>query len=131
MSTDLHSNRFTILCVDDEENQLLLRKLLLERAGYRVVAAGCSRDGLAAFEATPIHIAVLDYWMSGGNGLQLARELKRRKDSLPVVILSAYSELPGETIGIADAWIPKGAASEALLNKIAELLKQARLPNPI
>jgi CheY-like chemotaxis protein len=129
MSTGVHSDNFTILCVDDEENQLLLRKRLLERAGYNVVAVRSSREGLAAFESSPIHIAVLDYWMTGGNGLQLAQELKRRRGSLPVVILSAYSELPGETIGIADAWITKGMASETLLKKIAELLNRHNSQN--
>jgi|SRR5947209_7269458 len=119
------NNGFTILCVDDEENQLLLRKLLLQRAGYKVVLAESYRAGLAAFESNTVDLAVVDYWMGGGNGLQLASELKRNNRRLPVLILSAYSELPGETIGIADGWLTKGLSSEALLAKIAELLDGA------
>src|SRR5690349_11347467 len=87
---------FTILCVDDEENQLILRRLLLQQAGYNVVLADSSRTGLAAFQSNPVDLAVVDYWMTGGNGLQLASELKKCKSELPVLILSAYSELPGE-----------------------------------
>jgi DNA-binding response OmpR family regulator len=115
----------TILCVDDEANQLVLRKLLLENAGYRVLTADSFRSALAAFQSQAIDLAVVDYWMTGGNGVQLASELKRHKESLPIVILSAYSELPGETIGIADAWITKGGASQTLLAKIEELLARA------
>ena len=112
----------TILCVDDEANQLALRKLILEKAGYRVLTADCYRSALDVFQSNSIDLAVLDYWMAGGNGVQLASELKQYKEKLPIVIFSAYSELPGETIGLADAWITKGAASEILLAKIRELL---------
>jgi len=115
----------TILCVDDEANQLVLRKLLLESAGYRVLTADSFRSALATFLSHTIDLAVVDYWMTGGNGVQLASELKRHQESLPIVILSAYSELPGETIGIADAWMTKGGASQILLAKIEELLARA------
>ncbi|HXW92890.1 MAG TPA: response regulator [Terriglobales bacterium] len=115
----------TILCVDDEANQLVLRKRLLENAGYRVLTADSFRSALLTFESNAIDLAVVDYWMRGGNGVQLAGELKRHREDLPIVILSAYSELPGETIGIADAWITKGGASQTLLAKIAELLARA------
>jgi len=126
MIAPVRTDEPTILCVDDEQPQLLLRKALLERAGYHVISADSYRAGLAAFERNTVNLAVLDYWMSGGNGVQLACELKRRASHLPVVILSAFCELPGETIGIADAWITKGMASEALLAKIAELLSRNR-----
>jgi DNA-binding response OmpR family regulator len=118
--------------VDDEANQLALRKVLLEKAGYRVLTADSYHSALEVFQANSIDLAVLDYWMAGGNGVQLASELKQHKPELPIVILSAYSELPGETIGLADAWITKGAASGILLNKIGELLAHpvpAHLPD--
>jgi DNA-binding response OmpR family regulator len=121
----VNGNAATILCVDDEENQLVLRKLLLENAGYRVLTADSFRSALAIVALHAIDLAIVDYWMTGGNGVQLAGELKRRKENLPIVILSAYSELPGETIGIADAWITKGGASQTLLAKIEELLARA------
>jgi DNA-binding response OmpR family regulator len=115
----------TILCVDDEVNQLVLRKLLLENAGYRVLTADSFRSALATFQSHTIDLAIVDYWMTGGNGVALASELKRHRESLPIVILSAYSELPGETIGIADAWITKGGVSQTLLAKVEELLARA------
>jgi CheY-like chemotaxis protein len=119
----------TLLCVDDEASQLVLRKLLLENAGYRVLTASSLRAALRIFQDHPVDLAVLDYWMAGGNGVQLAIELRRHNKDLPIVILSAYSELPGETISIADAWITKGAASETLLGKIAELLRKPLEPS--
>ena len=115
----------TILCVDDERNQLALRKLLLEKSGYIVLTADSYRSALETFKSKSIDLAVVDYWMADANGVRLATELKQQNPNLPIVILSAYSELPGETIGIADAWITKGTASPTLLSKIAELLARA------
>ena len=114
----------TILCIDDEENQLVLRKLMLERAGYRVLTAESPAEALALFGSDTVDLVIVDYYMPGMNGLALAREILRQK-KLPIVVLSAYAELPGESIGTADTWIMKGTASEELLRRIAELLSRS------
>lgn len=114
----------TILCIDDEENQLALRKLMLERAGYRVLTAESPAQAIALFGSDTVDLVIVDYYMPGMNGLALAREILRQK-KLPIVVLSAYAELPGESIGTADTWIMKGTASEELLRRIAELLSRS------
>ena len=117
----MEKTKATILCIDDETNQLVLRKLMLERAGYRVLTAESPAQAIALFGSDTVDLVIVDYYMPGMNGLTLAREILRQK-KLPVVVLSAYAELPGESIGTADMWIMKGAASEELLRKIRELL---------
>ena len=114
----------TILCIDDEENQLVLRKLMLERAGYRVLTAESPAEAIALFGSETVDLVIVDYYMPGMNGLALAREILRQK-KLPIVVLSAYAELPGESIGTADTWIMKGTGSEELLRRIAELLSRS------
>lgn len=120
----MEKTQATILCVDDEENQLALRKLLLERAGYRVLTAESPAKAIELFQSDAVDLVILDYYMPGMNGLSLAREILQKK-RLPVVVLSAYAELPGESIGTADTWIMKGSASEELLRRIAELLARS------
>ncbi len=115
----------TILCVDDEENQLALRKLMLERAGYRVLTAESPAKAIEVFRPDAVDLVIVDYYLPGMNGLSLARELLRQK-KLPIVVLSAYAELPCESIGAADVWITKGNASEELLTKLEELLSRTR-----
>jgi CheY-like chemotaxis protein len=123
--SDMHNTtrQGTILCVDDEENQLVLRKLVLERAGYHVLTAESAVKAMELFGSKPIDLVIVDYYMPGMNGLALATELLRQK-KVPVVMLSAYAELPGESIGIADIWITKGNAAENLLTTVAELLQR-------
>lgn len=45
--------------------------------------------------------------MSDLNGVAVAREMKKLNFNTPIIILSAYQSLPGEVIGIADAWLRK------------------------
>ena len=54
-----------VLCVDDETIGLQVRKLLLERAGYRVLTAPDGYAGLALFSSEPVEVVVLDYSMPG------------------------------------------------------------------
>lgn len=117
----------TILCIDDETLQLLLRKLLLESEGYAVITAESGQEALKLFKAHSVDLVILDYWMSGLNGVSVAREMKQMKPTIPIMIFSAYQSLPGEVIGVADAWLRKGEIEMAdLLNRVATLLKRQR-----
>ena len=120
----------TILCVDDEPNQLLLRKLMLEKAGYRVLTAESPAQALELFDLNPVNLVIVDYYMPGMTGLALATALLQKR-RLPVMVLSAYPELPGESIGVANIWITKGTSPEELLLKLADLLAERRDPSSL
>ena len=70
------SARDLILCIDDEVSNLELRKLLLERAGYNVLACHSANAGLAAFDSMPVRLVLLDFSMPGLNGAQLAKVMQ-------------------------------------------------------
>jgi CheY-like chemotaxis protein len=97
----------TVLCVEDEEPQLMLRKLLFEEAGFKVLAADSGKQALELFNSHQIAAVVMDYWMSPMNGTKLAEEMKKLNEKVPIVILSAWASLPGEILGIADIWLRK------------------------
>ncbi len=118
----------TILCIDDEEPGLKVRKILLETAGHKVFTALSGLEGITVFESEDIDAVILDYWMAGMNGVTTARELKRMKPSVPIIILSAYGTLLDETLGVADVWIRKGEEDPQYLLGALEALLQARAP---
>jgi CheY-like chemotaxis protein len=118
----------TVLCIDDEEPGLKVRKILLESAGHRVLTARSGGEGIRVFQAEPVDAVILDYWMSGMNGVAVARELKRLRPSTPIIILSAYGTLLDEALGVADVWIRKGEEDpQYLLAKIKELLDNRKV----
>lgn len=114
----------TILCVDDEEPGLKVRRILLESAGYKVLTASSGREGIELFKTAIVDAAILDYWMSGLNGVATARELKRMNPSVPIMILSAYGTILDEMLGVADVWVRKGEEDpEYLLEVLAKLIR--------
>jgi len=116
-----------ILCIDDEQPGLSLRKALLESAGYSVLAASSGREGIRLFESEPVDAVILDYWMAGMNGLAVAREIKRLRPKVPIIILSAFLMFPDETTGLADQCLRKAEIEpEDLLNALAALLDNRR-----
>jgi CheY-like chemotaxis protein len=117
----------TILCIDDEEPGLKVRRILLETAGHRVLTALSGREGIEIYKSEDVDAVILDYWMAGMNGVATARELKRLKRSVPIIILSAYGTLLDETLGVADVWIRKGEEDPQYLLGALEALLQARV----
>lgn len=119
-----------ILCIDDEPDAIQIRRMLLESEGYKVFDAATGEEGLRQFQNHKIDAVVVDYWMSGMNGLVVAREIKKLEPTMPIIVLSGYSELPGEAVGIADRWILKGRSAQDLLDALAALTKEKSNKQP-
>lgn len=105
----------------------MLRKMLLESAGYDVLTAGSGREGLQLFRSKSVDAVIVDYWMADMNGLAVAKELRQLNRNTPIIVLSAYVPILDETIGLADLWVRKGEEDpEFLLAKLEELLEKRR-----
>ena len=112
----------TVLCVDDERIGLRVRKLMLESRGYTVLTAHSGDEGLMLFDANQVDVVVLDYYMPGLNGGEVASEMRRRRPGVPIVFLSAYFSLPSEALELADAFITKGDPPDVLIEKLQRLV---------
>lgn len=111
-----------ILCIDDEELGLRIRKIVLERAGYRVETAINGQGGLSIFGAEKVDVVVLDYFMPGMNGGEVAAEMRRVRPEVPILLLSAYINLPADVVSAVDCTILKGNGPEVLLARLREVL---------
>ena len=112
-----------VLCVDDEQVGLQIRKILLERAGYRVLTAPDGPSGLALFSAEPVQAVVLDYSMPGMHGGEVAVRMRQTKPHVPILLLSAYMGLSPEVTSLVDLYMTKGEGAPVLLEKLASLLQ--------
>ena len=112
-----------VLCVDDELVGLQVRKILLERAGYRVLTASDGPSGLAIFSAEPVEVVVLDYSMPGMHGGEVAVRMRQTKPRVPILLLSAYMGLSAEVTSLVDLYMTKGEGAPVLLEKLGSLLQ--------
>jgi CheY-like chemotaxis protein len=116
----------TILCVDDEEPVLFTQQAMLQAAGFRVFTARSGVEALSIFETEPVDVVLMDYWMTGMNGITAARRMKALRPEVPIVFLSAYAELLDEALGVAQAWIKKGEEEpEHLVARLSALAASA------
>jgi CheY-like chemotaxis protein len=114
-----------ILCIDDNEEGLEVRKLVLEAAGYSVLTAADGARWLELFADNPIAGVVLDYAMPGMNGGQVAAEMKRLKPDVPIVLLSGcVSEMPPDALNVVDLFIAKGSPTLSLTQELKKLVPQ-------
>ncbi len=119
-----------ILCVDDEVVGLRVRKILLERAGYKVLTAEDGHAGIELFANQPVDAVVLDYAMPGMHGGEVAKKMRQTKPEVPILLLSAYVGLPEEVSGLVDIYMTKGEGAPALLSKLGNLLSPRSASHP-
>ena len=118
-----------ILCIDDEEPALVLRRVLLENAGYRVFTALTGKQGIEVFRYQPIDVVILDYWMADMDGLDVAERLKTLSPKTPIIMLSGYTSILDEGLGKVDLWLRKGEGDpEQLLSAVVQALNSRQQP---
>lgn len=114
-----------ILCVDDEETPLILRKLVLEKEGFQVVTASSATQALEVANSIHVDVVVSDHLMPGTTGGELARRLKAAHPDLPIILLSGVNEIPADA-SFADAFISKVEGPGPLREKILSLTGKKR-----
>jgi CheY-like chemotaxis protein len=77
-----------ILIVDDDSTVQLTMRLLLERAGHRVVTASDGRKGLAQFQAGDFDLLFVDIFMPGMDGFETMRMVHQQKPLMPIIVIS-------------------------------------------
>jgi len=119
----------TILCVDDNEQSLSIRKVLLETRGYRVVTCQNGDEALARFKRGGIDLILADLIMPGLDGAKLIEEIKSLSPRTPAILLSGKVRIYDRDTQ-ADVFLPKGMYAPAeLLERIRLLLVRKRGPS--
>jgi CheY-like chemotaxis protein len=114
-----------ILCVDDEETSLLLRKPVLEQAGYEVMVAASAIQALEIISSRKIDLLLTDYLMPGQTGTELARAAKNICPELPVILLSGVTELPPDMENV-DLFVSKIEGPQSMCEKVGAVLNAYR-----
>lgn len=115
--------------VDDDEAIRDSLSLLLESEGLKARAYTAAREFLDDFEASTFACILLDMRMPDMNGLELLRELTARQIEIPVIMMTAYGDIPMAVHAMQEGavdFIEKPADSEMLLKRIWRCLNQQK-----
>ncbi len=121
----------TILVVDDEPVVLDVTRIYLELQGYRVLTETNSRVALEAFRVNPaaIDLLISDLTMPYLTGDYLARECLALRPSLPIILMTGYSDRVSEQamydLGVR-ALMLKPVIGTIFLNKVRQLLDSGK-----
>lgn len=118
----------TILCVDDNEQSLSHRKIMLETRGYRVAGYARGEEALERFRQGGIDLVVTDMAMPGLDGPQLIAAIKSLSPQTPAILISSKVRVYNHE-SQADVFLAKGMYAPAdLLERIRLLLVRKRGP---
>lgn len=119
-----------ILVIDDEpENQLLIR-MVLQGEGFEVVSCDNGTEGLRRLQQDPFALVVLDVMMPDFNGFQLYELLKadERTRRLPVIMLTALAQRRDYehalALGVKD-YVTKPFEPDELIARVRAALEEA------
>ena len=118
----------TILCVDDNEQSLSIRKVMLETRGYRVLAYSDAQQAMERFAQGGVDLVLTDLIMPGIDGSKLIENVKFISPETPAILLSGKVKVYEHETG-ADVFLAKGMYAPAdLLERIRLLLVRKRGP---
>ena len=89
-----------ILLVEDEKILSKSIKMILERAEYEVDTAYDGEEALEYAKTAIYDVMILDVMMPKLNGYQVARQLRKEKNGLPILMLTAKSQLEDRIEGL-------------------------------
>ena len=117
----------TALLIEDNEQNRYLATFLLERHGYRVVAAADGRAALSAIQGFTPDVILLDIQLPGMDGYEVAR-LLRELDSLraiPIIAVTSYAMLGDREKSLAagcNGYIEKPIDPDTFIREIQQVL---------
>lgn len=119
-----------LLCVDDRPQLLQLRKASLEPLGYSVLTATSASAAITMLEAHMTFAAVLlEYKSEGMDAEAVAHHIKQRFPDQPIILLSAYSEMPEPILWLVDEYVMRSEPVERLVQVVERVSRHSdKLP---
>jgi len=108
---------------------LELRKAALESQGYCVKLTSIGYAAIKTLGETSVAVVLLEYKQEGMDAEAIACHIKQRFSNLPIILLSAYSEMPERILWLLDEYVMKSELPEQLVPIIERAHRFAKQPN--
>ena len=120
----------TILIIEDEIELVRVLRSYLEQANFTVLSAVQGDTGLTLWVHKHPDLVILDLNLPGMDGLDVAREIRRKSDT-PIIMVTARVEETDRLIGLelgADDYITKPFSPREVVARVRAVLRRAGLP---
>jgi len=120
-----------ILVIDDDRRIRGLLQSYLAENGFRVSVAPTAAVARDKMRGLTFDLLILDVMMPGESGTALARSLRGAKERIPILMLSALSEIEDRISGLmagSDDYLPKPFEPRELLLRVQNLLRRSAPP---
>ena len=117
----------TILIIEDEIELSRVLSSYLEQANFQVIAAEQGDVGFALWSEKKPDLVILDLNLPGMDGLDIAREIRRKSDT-PIIMVTARVEETDRLIGLelgADDYITKPFSPREVVARVRAVLRRA------
>ncbi len=117
----------TILIIEDEVELVKVLRSYLEEAGFNVLTASRGDTGISTWEHKRPDLVLLDLNLPGVDGLDVARQIRRRGDT-PIIMVTARVEETDRLIGLelgADDYITKPFSPREVVARVRTVLRRA------
>jgi two-component system alkaline phosphatase synthesis response regulator PhoP len=118
-----------ILIVEDEPNMVAGLRDNFEYEGYQVITAGDGAEGLQRALADNPDLVVLDVMMPKMSGLDVCKQLKAKRPSVPIIMLTARGQEVDKVVGLelgADDYVTKPFSIRELIARVKAVLRRAQ-----
>jgi two-component system alkaline phosphatase synthesis response regulator PhoP len=119
-----------ILIVEDEPNMVAGLRDNFEYEGHQVITAGDGVAGLERAIAESPDLVILDVMMPRMSGLDVCKQLKSKRPSIPIIMLTARGQEVDKVVGLelgADDYVTKPFSIRELLARVKAVLRRARV----
>jgi DNA-binding response OmpR family regulator len=116
-----------VLVVEDEPQLARLVEMHLRDAGYDVTVAYRGADALRVVATRELDLVVLDLMLPDMDGLDVCRQLRKRRDFLPILMLTARSGEVDRILGLelgADDYLTKPFSVRELVARVRAILRR-------
>jgi len=121
-----NKNMYNILVVDDDKEIVKAIEIYLEKENYKVYKAYDGEQAIKQVEQNDINLIIMDIMMPKKDGIETLEEI-RKKNNIPVILLSAksedYDKINGLNIG-ADDYVTKPFNPVELIARINALIRR-------
>jgi len=123
---DVAMESLIVLCIDDRPEVLELRKATLASHDFSVETALSGYTAMKMLEEMSVDAVLLEYKQEGMDAEAIAYQIKQRFPKLPIILLSAYTDMPERILWLVDEYVMRSELPEGLMRAVERVKRPTK-----